>query len=856
MTTQDSHNSISKLIIAPETVNANKALQPGTPFLLQGCMCQEGDGVIVVKVNWRDKIYTGSLMDMEQYQWATPKHVEIAELGSPLDKELRFSPRLQLNQPKQNVVSNQEVEDQQPKENDVVMSPQSSDMVESEEGRSPDVIKHILPKLNNCTELNKTSGGLFTRSRQSTLGLLTSPSTSLTDLKAESEKKKTHDLHTGITHPKEVVIPSILGDGNVLPFDTSSREKSKLEIDIKGEIREDITPRPVIVNTRRSTDVLPKPVEQPIKKEGFAPARQMMPQMPFFAVSPLPQSLPNMSNLDPKQRLVKPIPTLTDYQNMRGGEFIHKHDSISPKSSTPDSPNELKPMKKRKNENNHDHSIPKRPDTLVLETHPEHHINYITPDLTTKIPIRLDESSNIRSHASINKALSLPHQTHPTSPSGTHTPKPVKDRMPYNSSDFILTKDNYSTTKILRDNNGKERHEKHIAYAQPQLLPHFPTNRTEKSRIDKKTKRQREGGSPSDHKLDATKTSHSFIPSDSKMPSLITPNVKLEAQQQLSYPTPELLPYFYPPIYVQNAPGLPTLPPGFVEQQKLFQQANLQDVKVESEKVKQKSNNTTNKSKSQAKLQQPADLNYFPQHGHLPINPPVLTQNHLALMMNQSIPISMLAKESAVAGGLAIPSFPVMVEQEKDKTRPYSQPTVTNLQQKISTPSSHSNSNSSRKITEKSLNHDTPHEEISHSHYSQDVIKQWNAHQYLLKHPEITPNNIEPYNNNNTIKIGHTFKQTPSTTPNSNNKIVNNTNPTLAVLNSNQQLKNGLFPSPLFPFVAMTPEYLQQISLLGSVPFPPPIDPSLPLTFPYYDPIAMRLPQAQVQPDTLDSAKW
>ena len=32
-------------------------------------------GVIVVKVNWRDKTYTGSLMDMEQYPWATPKYV-------------------------------------------------------------------------------------------------------------------------------------------------------------------------------------------------------------------------------------------------------------------------------------------------------------------------------------------------------------------------------------------------------------------------------------------------------------------------------------------------------------------------------------------------------------------------------------------------------------------------------------------------------------------------------------------------------------------------------------------------------------------------------------------------------------
>lgn len=42
--TQNTNSSISKLIISPETGNANIALQPGTPFLLQGCMCQEGDG--------------------------------------------------------------------------------------------------------------------------------------------------------------------------------------------------------------------------------------------------------------------------------------------------------------------------------------------------------------------------------------------------------------------------------------------------------------------------------------------------------------------------------------------------------------------------------------------------------------------------------------------------------------------------------------------------------------------------------------------------------------------------------------------------------------------------------------------
>ena len=85
------------------------------------------------------------------------RHVEIADLGSPLDKELRFSPRFKLNQTKQTPGTSQDIEEQQPKEDDIVMSPQSSEMVESEEGKSPDIPRQILPKLTNCTELNKTN---------------------------------------------------------------------------------------------------------------------------------------------------------------------------------------------------------------------------------------------------------------------------------------------------------------------------------------------------------------------------------------------------------------------------------------------------------------------------------------------------------------------------------------------------------------------------------------------------------------------------------------------------------------------------------------------------------------------------
>ena len=62
----------------------------------------------------------------------------------------------------------------------------------------------------------------------------------------------------------------------------------------------------------------------------------------------------------------KPSLTIDQLHQFHAGEFLHKHEPISPKSSTSDSPNESKQLKKRKNENNYDYSIPKRPDTLTL----------------------------------------------------------------------------------------------------------------------------------------------------------------------------------------------------------------------------------------------------------------------------------------------------------------------------------------------------------------------------------------------------------------------------------------------------------------------------------------------------------
>ena len=53
---QGTHNSMPKLIIASDAGSAKRALQPGTPLLLQGCMCQEGDGTFVLITNILSKV--------------------------------------------------------------------------------------------------------------------------------------------------------------------------------------------------------------------------------------------------------------------------------------------------------------------------------------------------------------------------------------------------------------------------------------------------------------------------------------------------------------------------------------------------------------------------------------------------------------------------------------------------------------------------------------------------------------------------------------------------------------------------------------------------------------------------------
>ena len=79
------------------------------------------------------------------------RHIEITELGSPLEKELRFSQEFKMCQTKNNTGHESE---QESKEDDIVMSPLSSEMVESEGGKSP-VSKLVLPKLNICTDLGR-----------------------------------------------------------------------------------------------------------------------------------------------------------------------------------------------------------------------------------------------------------------------------------------------------------------------------------------------------------------------------------------------------------------------------------------------------------------------------------------------------------------------------------------------------------------------------------------------------------------------------------------------------------------------------------------------------------------------------
>lgn len=211
----------------------------------------------------------------------------------------------------------------------------------------------------------------------------------------------------------------------------------------------------------------------------------------------------------------------------------------------------------------------------------------MTPD---KLSIRQDDSTNNRSHVPVNRSSSASHQPLPSSPS-THTPKPQLDRKPCIPAEYLIPNEVLYTHKFARD-NGKERQDKHNQYVSPQVVPHgFSSNRDKVVRMEKKPKRTREGQSPSDHNMDVSKANHpAFLPapSDTKIGSLTTPTVKMETQPQPHYIAPELLPYYFPPFYLQGA-GLPTIP-AFAEQQKLLQ-ANLQDVKVENEKAKQKSSN-------------------------------------------------------------------------------------------------------------------------------------------------------------------------------------------------------------------------------------------------------------------------
>ena len=141
--------------------------------------------------------------------------------------------------------------------------------------------------------------------------------------------------------------------------------------------------------------------------------------------------------------------------------------------------------------------------------------------------------------------------------------------------------------KLHRDNNVKERPEKHMAYAPPQPLPHtYPPNRGEKMRLEKKPKRPREGESPSDHNIDIVSKAnhHAFLPTpiDSKIPNLMAPSIKIEPQPSY-FPTPDMLSLFSYPLLV---PGIQS----FAEQHKFMQaQVNAtQEVKVEAEKSKSK----------------------------------------------------------------------------------------------------------------------------------------------------------------------------------------------------------------------------------------------------------------------------
>lgn len=56
------------------------SLTSGTNTYLQAAICQELDGVLVVNVRWRNKTFSGSLIDVQHHKWAPPR---LSDTGVP-----------------------------------------------------------------------------------------------------------------------------------------------------------------------------------------------------------------------------------------------------------------------------------------------------------------------------------------------------------------------------------------------------------------------------------------------------------------------------------------------------------------------------------------------------------------------------------------------------------------------------------------------------------------------------------------------------------------------------------------------------------------------------------------------------
>ena len=166
------------------------------------------------------------------------------------------------------------------------------------------------------------------------------------------------------------MISTIFGEHGVLPFDTPAKDKIKQEIDTNHDIKEEINvlrrppgvllsakPNDHATNLKKAEAMAMIPsMYNPVLNNNYPP---FAPHIDFRPkIDPLIHTLNNkpITNDKPMQEF-PPIPD----------SLVAKQETISPKSMTPESPNEQRLLqKKRRVETSDGNPLSKRPETLGI----------------------------------------------------------------------------------------------------------------------------------------------------------------------------------------------------------------------------------------------------------------------------------------------------------------------------------------------------------------------------------------------------------------------------------------------------------------------------------------------------------